>query len=130
MLHRSPFVDTQARALGPMAASCGSRPIKSVRESFSDGHCQSLYSETEPHHDKASGSSPLYLGTEMDRPEYLVIPMKMLPEKYVTLNNIQTHGWSLPILVPGTPIEKPTPLFKKLDDSVANEEIERMVRES
>ncbi|MBH74793.1 MAG: methionine--tRNA ligase [Dehalococcoidia bacterium] len=42
-------------------------------------------------------------------------------------NDIQTQGWNLPTLAPGTAIAQPTPLFKKLDDKVAKEEIERMI---
>ena len=44
--------------------------------------------------------------------------------------DIPTQGWNVPTVVPGTPILKPSPLFKKLDDNIAKEEIERMVRES
>ena len=42
-------------------------------------------------------------------------------------NDIQTQGWNLPTLAPGTVLAQPTPLFKKLDDKVAKEEIERMI---
>lgn len=44
--------------------------------------------------------------------------------------DIQTQGWNLPTLVPGTPLVKPSPLFKKLETSVAQEEIERMAGKS
>ena len=42
-------------------------------------------------------------------------------------NDIHTQGWNLPTPAPGTAIMQPSPLFKKLDEKVANEEIERMV---
>ena len=45
-------------------------------------------------------------------------------------NDLQKQGWELPILVPGTPIMQPSPLFKKLDDKVAEEEVQRMLKKS
>ena len=38
-------------------------------------------------------------------------------------------GWNRRDIVPGSPIEKPTPLFRKLDDSVAEEENRRLTGE-
>jgi hypothetical protein len=38
-------------------------------------------------------------------------------------------GWERREIVPGAPIEKPTPLFKKLDDSIIEEENNRLTGE-
>jgi methionyl-tRNA synthetase len=38
-----------------------------------------------------------------------------------------TDGWARRDIVPGAPIEKPTPLFRKLDDSIIEEENNRLV---
>ena len=38
-------------------------------------------------------------------------------------------GWNRRDIVPGSPLEKPTPLFRKLDDSVAEEENRRLTGE-
>jgi methionyl-tRNA synthetase len=35
-------------------------------------------------------------------------------------------GWERREIVPGTQIEKPTPIFRKLDDSIIEEENDRL----
>ncbi len=35
-------------------------------------------------------------------------------------------GWAPAAVVPGTPVPAPTPIFRKLDDSVVEEELARL----
>jgi methionyl-tRNA synthetase len=41
-------------------------------------------------------------------------------------SNVLADGWKRREIVPGAPIEKPTPLFRKLDDSIIEEENARL----
>jgi|TARA_B100000959_G_scaffold239510_1_gene260162 methionyl-tRNA synthetase len=46
-----------------------------------------------------------------------------------TESNTLTDGWDRRVIVAGAPIEKPTPLFRKLDDSIIEEENARLTGE-
>jgi methionyl-tRNA synthetase len=43
-----------------------------------------------------------------------------------THSDTLADGWARRDIVPGAPIEKPAPLFRKLDDSIIEEEYSRL----
>ncbi len=58
---------------------------------------------------------------------YLPTSADKIHSMLFTDSDTLTDGWARRDIVPGAPIEKPTPLFRKLDDSIIEEENNRLV---
>ncbi|MGD0559572.1 MAG: class I tRNA ligase family protein, partial [Streptosporangiaceae bacterium] len=66
-------------------------------------------------------------GVWADMPEIKRVDEEGAPSyPVITGKYDDTHRWSSKPITPGTPLAKPVPLFKKIDPSVADEEIARL----
>ena len=57
---------------------------------------------------------------------YLPTSADKIHSMLFTDSDTLADGWARRDIVPGAPIEKPTPLFRKLDDSIIEEENNRL----
>jgi len=61
---------------------------------------------------------------------YLPFSSKKLHERLGFEDDIEKHGWKFEKVPAGQRLKKPKPLFKKLDEKIVEEELERIKKQS